>query len=64
MAPDRDIFRDPREITDSCCFPDDGITQRAAIDRGVGADLDAVLNDDPANSRHLGEAFAVKAMKA
>jgi hypothetical protein len=32
-----------------------GITRRAAIDRGIGADLDSVLNDHAANSRHLGK---------
>jgi len=37
MASNRGIFRDPREIADSCFFPDDGIARRAAIDGGVGA---------------------------
>jgi len=48
MASNRGIFRDPREIADSCFFPDDGIARRAAIDGGVGADFDTVLNNDPA----------------
>jgi len=54
MASNRGIFRDPREIADSCFFPDDGIARRAAIDGGVGADFDTVLNNDPANPQRLG----------
>ena len=55
MASNRGIFRDPRKVADSCCFADDGIARRAAIDRAVGADLDTVLNNDPANPRRPGE---------
>src|SRR5208283_2799984 len=55
MASNRGIFRDPREIADSCFFPDDGIARRAAIDGGVGANFDAVLNNDPANPQRLGK---------
>ena len=55
MASNRGIFRDPREIAILCFFPDDGIARRAAIDGGVGADFDAVLNNDPANPQRLGK---------
>src|ERR1019366_9986172 len=55
MASNRGIFRDPRKIADKCFFSDDGIAHGAAIDRGVGADLDAILNNDPANPRRLGK---------
>src|SRR5664279_4154544 len=51
MATYSDIFRDPREIANPRFFPDDGIAPCAAIHRRVGADLDAVLNNDPANPR-------------
>src|SRR5438874_1742829 len=54
MAPDHDICRDAHEIADPRFLPDDRIANSAAIDRRIGADLDAVLNNDPANPQRPG----------
>ena len=49
--PMRDVVRDLHEIVDLGALADDGVAGRAAVDRGVGADLDVVLNDDAAGLR-------------
>ena len=45
------------EIVDLGALADDGVGQGAAIDRGIGADLDVVLDDHPPDMRQpLGRA--------
>ena len=51
-AADADIVGDLHEIVDLGAFADDRVGHRAAIDRGVGADLDIVLDDDAADLRN------------
>ncbi len=45
----RDITRYAREIADPRFLPDNRVAHHAAIDGRIGADLGAVLNNDPAN---------------
>ena len=63
-----DVVRDLDEVIDLRPLADHRVAARAAVDRGVGADLDVVLDDDAADLRHLqvalrahGEAEAVLA---
>ena len=51
--PMRDVVRDLHQIVDLGALADDGVAGRAAIDRGVGADLDVVLNDDSPGLRNF-----------
>ena len=50
-AADADVVRDLHEVVDLGAFADDRVGHRAAIDGGVGADLDVVLDDDAADLR-------------
>ena len=52
------LWRDLHQIVDLGALADDGVADRAAVDRGVGADLDVVLDDDAADLRHLRDARA------
>ena len=53
MAADHHIMGDLHEIIDLGSLTDDGVAIGAAIDCGVGPDLDIVLDDDPADLRHF-----------
>ena len=53
MPPDDDVVADLDQIVDLGAFADDRIAVAAAVDRRVGADLDVVLDDDPADLRNL-----------
>src|ERR1700736_6631150 len=55
MSPNRDVCYDAHDIADPRFLPDDRVAHGAAIDRRIGADLDAVLNYDPANPRSPGK---------
>ena len=48
-----DVVGDLHEVIDLGALADHRVAAGAAIDRGVGADLDIVLDDDPADLRHL-----------
>ena len=50
---DHDVVPDLHEIINFGAFADDRILKSPPVDRGVGADLDIVLDDDPADLRHL-----------
>ena len=50
MPLNRPIPRDAHEIVDHRAFADDRIAQAAAVDRRVGADVHAILNDHPAEA--------------
>src|ERR1700730_10437983 len=54
-APNRGVCRDAHEIADPRFLPDDRVAHGAAIDRRIGANLDAILNNDPANCRRPGK---------
>src|SRR5207248_1270767 len=45
------VMRDVNEVVDLCPGADHGVADAAAIDRGVGANLDVVLDDAPADMR-------------
>ena len=47
------IVGDLDEIVDLGALADHGVADRAAVDGGVGADLDIVLDDDAADLRNL-----------
>ena len=49
MAPDRHVVADLDQIVDLGALADHGVADRAAVDGGAGADLDVVLDDDPAD---------------
>ena len=51
VPPDRDVVSDLHQIVDLGALADDRVSGPAAVDRGVGADLDVVLNDDAASLR-------------
>src|SRR5262245_26022951 len=53
VTSDRDVVRDLHQIVDLGPLPDHGVTNGPAIDGGVGADLDVVLDDDARNLRNL-----------
>src|SRR3569833_2082323 len=53
VAPDAAIVRDHDQIIELGALADHRVRQRAAIDGGAGADLDIVLDDDPAKLRQL-----------
>src|SRR5215203_6184399 len=63
MPADRHIVTDLDLIVDFRAFADDGVAQTAAIDGGPGADLDLVLDHDPADLRYLKMAFGPKKHK-
>src|SRR5580698_1463752 len=48
MPADQAVVSDLHKIVDFGALADDGVTGRAAVDRGVSADLHVILNDDPA----------------
>ena len=48
MAADLHIVADLNQIIDLGALADHRVAQRAAVDGGGGADLDPVLDDDPA----------------
>ena len=49
MPPDDDVVGDLHQIVDLGAFADHGIGEKAAIDGRIGADLDAVADDDAAD---------------
>src|SRR5580700_1471142 len=53
MPADPAIVSDLTKIIDLARFTDHGVADAAAIDRRAGADLDVVLDDDPAGLRNL-----------
>src|ERR1700704_6652171 len=53
MASDRRIVTDLNQVVDLGSLPDHSIAEAAAIDGGQGSDLDIILDDDPADLRHL-----------
>src|SRR5262249_830783 len=59
MASDRAVVADLDQIIDLGAFADHGVAAAAAVDGGVGADLDVVLDDHPAGLRDLDRALAV-----
>ena len=68
MPPNHDVVPDLDEIINFRALADDRVLKGAPIDGRIGADLDVVLDDDPADLRHLevpagahGEAEAVLA---
>ena len=52
--PDHHVVRNLHQIVYFRTFADHGITQRTAINCGVGPDLHVVLDDDPPDLRDLG----------
>ncbi len=61
MPADRAVVSDLDEIVDLGALADDRIAGRAAVDRGVGADFDVVLNDDAPGLRNFLMASAAMA---
>ena len=68
MAADHHVVGDLDQVIDLGALADHRVAARAAVDGGVGADLDVVLDDDAPDLRHLqvplrphGEAEAVLA---
>src|SRR5579875_413823 len=59
LAPDPDVVPDLHEIINHRARADDGVGAGAAVDGGVGADLDVVADDHPAELRHLDEGFLI-----
>ncbi len=57
---DRHIMGDLHKIIDFGAFSNHGIARRSAVDRGVGADLDIVLNNDTADLRNFEMALAAR----
>ena len=53
MPSDDDVVPDLHEIINFRAFADDRILKGAAVDGCIGADLDVVLDDDPADLRHF-----------
>ena len=53
MPADLHIVADLHQIIELAAFADHRVAQRAAVDGGAGADLDAVLDDDAAQLRNL-----------
>ncbi len=51
------VVADHHEVVDPGARTDPRVVQRAAIDRGVGADLDIALDDHPAELGHRVEAL-------
>ena len=47
------VVADLDEIVDLGALADHGVADGAAVDGRVGADLDIILDDDPADLRHL-----------
>src|SRR5436309_825739 len=56
MAPDDGVVADLHLIVDLGSLADHGIAVAAAVDGGVGADLDIVLDDHPPDLHDLGVA--------
>ena len=53
MAANDDVVADLHEIVDLRALADHRVAVCAAIDGHAGADLDVVLDDDPADLRHF-----------
>ncbi len=53
VTADDDVVADLHEIIDLRAFADHRVAIGAAVDGHAGADLDVVLDDDPADLRHL-----------
>ncbi len=54
MAADLHVVGDLHEIVDLRALTDHRVEHMAAVDRGIGADLHIVLDDDAADLRNLG----------
>ena len=52
-----DVVRDLHQIIDPCPGTDHRVVDRAPVDRGIGADLDIVLDHHAAELRHRMEAL-------
>jgi hypothetical protein len=52
VAADLHVVRDLHEVVDLRPLADDGVARRAAVHRGVGADLDVVSDAAPAEVGH------------
>ena len=50
---EHDVVADLHQIINHRAGADHSIVTRAAVDRGVGADIDVVADDDPAELRDL-----------
>jgi hypothetical protein len=46
---DDDVVADLDEVVDFGAFADDGFAETGAVERGVGADLDVVVDHDAAD---------------
>src|SRR5262245_43449364 len=53
VTPDRHVVSDLDKIVDLGSLPDYGVPDGAAVDRGIGADLDVVLDDHTPDLRDL-----------
>ena len=53
VTPDDHIVADLHLVVDLGALPDHGVAARSTVDRGIGADLHVVLDDDPADLGHL-----------
>ena len=60
MPADLDVVRDLDEVVDLGPLPDHGVADGAAVDGGIGADLDVVLDDDAADLRNLAVAAGAR----
>src|SRR5262249_46263286 len=59
MAPDRAVVADLDQIIDLGALSNDGVAAATPVDRGIGADLDVVLDDHPPRLRNLDRAFTI-----
>src|ERR1700733_4730578 len=59
-AAKHDIVADLHQIIDHRARPDHGIVPGAAIDRGIGADVDVVADDNPAELRDFDRGAGIR----
>src|SRR6266581_2532220 len=65
VTSDRHVVRDLHQIVDLASLPDHGVPDGPAVDRGIGANFDVVLDDDAPDLRNLvGSARAAHIAKA
>ena len=60
MPADHHIVGDLHQVVDLGALADHGVAQAPAVDRGAGANLDVVLNDNAADLRHLDVALGAR----
>ena len=63
MAADHDVVGDLHQVVDLGALADHRVRQRAPVDRGVGADLHVVADDDAADLGHLHAALGATMAK-